>query len=170
VARSGETPPGWRGERLLARTAATAVVLTAVPAAALAGWIVGWPGVLGVAAGLGLVLVLFATSALALLWARRLSPVAGGGVLAAGVGVRLLFYLVALRMLADVPALHRPSLGLAALAGFVVATAAEIRLLSREPRFFWTDRVPRLVDSDRVPRLVDSDRVSRLVDNEGVAR
>jgi hypothetical protein len=138
-------PALGRGELRLAGRAVLVLCLLAVPVAAVAAAMQGRDGALGAVAGLGLVAVLFGASGAAQGLAARRGQSAVLAVAAIGLGVRLALYLVVLQLLAQVAALHRPSLAIATALGFVVTLFYEMRLISRTPELFWVE----LGDSDR---------------------
>lgn len=138
-------PEVGRGELRLAGRAVLLLSLLAVPVAAVAAVVQGRDGALGAVAGLALVAVLFGVSGAAQGLASRRGPSAVLAVAAIGLGLRLALYLAVLQLLADVAALHRPSLAIATALGFVVTLFYEMRLISRTPELFWVE----LGDSDR---------------------
>jgi hypothetical protein len=126
-------------ELTLASAAAAACAVVGAPVVALAAWLHGAPGAAGAAVGVGLALVAFAGAGLLAAWARRFGPGAWAGVVAGGVAGRIALYLVVLQALSGVAGLHRPSLALATFAATVVTLAYELRVVHRDPRFFWVD-------------------------------
>ena len=144
-------------ERLLARGALMVVLLLALPAAAIAAPIGGWPAVASALIGFGFVLVLFGVSALLLSWVAGRDPSTALGVLLGGVAGRLVLYAVVLNVLAQVAWVHRPSLAVATGAALAATLAYELRLLSRMPRLFWVD-----AGADRSPALSDATRSRSL--------
>lgn len=127
------------GELRLARGACLSTLLVGLPAVAIAGFMHSTPGALGAAAGMALALVAFTGAGLLAAWARRFGDMTWAGVIATGVGGRLVGYLVVLQALAGVPGLHRTSLALATFATTVVTLAYELRMLSTDPRYFWVN-------------------------------
>lgn len=119
--------------------AAAARLLAVLAVPVIAGsWLVAGPGgAAGALAGLVLVLALFGLTGLVLGRIRASTPSVVVGVSLAGVGVRIAGYAAALALLASVDGLHRPSLAVATLIGFVATLAYEIRVVSRTPAFFW---------------------------------
>jgi hypothetical protein len=130
-------------ERRLAVRALILLAVLAVPATAVAGALQGAAGAFGALAGVGLVALLFGGGGLVQSVAVRRGATEMGAVLMAGLGARLLGYLVALVALSQVATLHRPSLALATALGVVVATYYEMRLISRTPQLFWVQARPQ---------------------------
>lgn len=126
----------------LARRAGAALGLVAVPVLTVAVLAAGTPGLAGALVGLALVGVLFGAAALLHAWAARLRPTTQLAVLAAGLGARLLVYLVVVESLRGVDGLHRPSLAVATAVSLVVTLACELWLVSRTPAFFWVTPAP----------------------------
>ena len=132
-------PARGRAELRLAGQAGVVLALLAIPALAAAAALNGTGGVLGAAAGLGLVAILFVAGAGAAHVAARGRRSAMPAVLAIGVSVRLVAYLLALGALSQLDQLHRPSLAIATAIGFVVTLTFELRLISRTPELFWLE-------------------------------
>lgn len=130
---------GGRAELRLARQAGLALLLLAVPLLGVAGALNGVPGVLGAAAGLGLVGVLFGAAGVAQGLAARRSRSTVVAVMAAGFVVRLGVYATVLAALGRVASLHRPSLAIATAVGLVVTLYHEMRVMSRTPELFWVE-------------------------------
>ncbi|MFP4310621.1 MAG: hypothetical protein ACLFS9_01395 [Nitriliruptoraceae bacterium] len=130
---------GAEDELALLRGAVLALVVTAVPVVAVAGWVAGAEGVLGALVGVGLVGVLFgsSTALLAVIAARRGGAGIGLQVLAAALRVPL--YLGVLLALSDAPWIHGRSLAAATAIAIAVTLTVELRLLLRLPRLFWVD-------------------------------
>jgi hypothetical protein len=127
-------------ERRLAVGALQVLVALALPVVAIAGWLVGWDGALSALIGLAFVLVLFGGSAALLAFAAaRTTPARGVGLLVVGAVARLPLYLVALRLLEQVPWIHGRSLAAATALAVAVTLAYEVHLLRRMPRLFWID-------------------------------
>jgi hypothetical protein len=130
---------GGRGELRLARDAGFALLALAVPVLTVAGVLQGIAGIVGAAAGLGLVAVLFVAAGVAQGLAARRSSSTVLAVAIGGFGIRLAVYLAVLQALGQVSVLHRPSLALATAFGFVVTLYYEMRVISRTPELFWVD-------------------------------
>jgi hypothetical protein len=126
-------------ERRLAYGAVAALAVLAVPVALVAGLAAGWPGAVSALLGLSFVLVLFGASASLLAWVARRRHDRAIAVLVGGAVGRLLFYLVALLVLAQFGWVHRVSLALATGVAVAVTLAFELVLLSRMPHLFWID-------------------------------
>ncbi len=137
---AGLTPPRrGRAELRLAFQAGAVLVLLSIPALAAATALNGSGGLLGAAAGLGLVAVLFVAGAGVLHVAARSARSTMPAVLALGLAARLAIYLLALQGLSQLEHLHRPSLAIATAVGFVVTLIFELRLISRTPELFWLE-------------------------------
>lgn len=117
--------------------AAKLLALLAVPLTVGAWWVEGVGGALGAAAGLLLVLALFGLTGFVLSRMRATAPSVVVGVSLIALGVRIAGYAIALALLASVDVLHRPSLALATMVGFVATLTYEIHVVSRTPQFFW---------------------------------
>jgi hypothetical protein len=130
-------------ERRLAVGALRVLTLLAIPAGALAWLVAGPAGAAGALVGLGLVLVLFGTSASLLAWVAARRPDAGIGLMVAGAAGRLVLYVLTLGLLSEVSWVHRPSLALATVTAIAVTLAYELRLLARTPSLFWLDTAAR---------------------------
>lgn len=124
-------------EGAMAVGASKVLGLLAVPVVGGAWWRAGIGGAAGAAAGLALVLALFGVTGLTLRRIRTASPSVVVGVSLAGMGVRMVGYLVSLGLLAGVPGLHRPSLAAATIVAFVVTLLYECRMVHRTAGFFW---------------------------------
>lgn len=126
-------------ERRLSVGALRALALVAVPVLPVAGALAGPSGVLGAAAGLALVGLLFGTGAeLTRLVARR-RPATVALVLVMGVVGRLLAYGAVLAWLDRLGEAHRTAAAASIVVALVVVLGHEIQLLSRLPRLFWVD-------------------------------
>jgi hypothetical protein len=130
-------------ELRLARRAVLLLAALAIPVAAAAAALEGGPGLLGALVGTGLVALLFGGGGAVQALAVRRGVTEMGAILMAGLGARLLGYLVALVALAQVDTLHRPSLAIATALAVVVATYYEMRLISRTPELFWVHARPK---------------------------
>jgi membrane-associated PAP2 superfamily phosphatase len=139
-----------RATRRLALRTLAALSIVGVVTVVVAGSLVGAPGALGAAIGVGLALVLFGGSAglLALVAHRR--PTAAVGVLVGGALARLALYAVVLAAVSRAPGVDTTSLAVSTGVAVAVALADELRTLSRLPSLYW-------VDADAAPaRLVPS--------------
>lgn len=144
---AGATPSG--AGRMLARTAALAVLVLALPIVGGAAVLHGTEGAAGASAGLALVFVLFGVAALLHGRGARLSPQAWAALAAAGFGGRLLLYTVALTALSRVDALHWPSLALATAFGIAGTLAAELWILTKRSELFWVRTARMTEGADR---------------------
>ncbi len=144
--------PSPRGATaLIVRTWLLLLVLGVVAATA-AGQAVGSDGAISATVGVGLVAILFGVSVVLLRWTVT-RPQAALGVLLAGLGGRVVAYLVVLDAASNAAWLHGASLALATVAAFAITLVAELVWLARTPQLFALDPAPRPRGLHRTPEL-----------------
>lgn len=152
----GRTAPGPASGGAAALAARTWLLLAAlgVLAAGTAGLSVGRDGAVSATVGVGLVAILFGVSVVLLRWTAA-RPQAALGVLLAGLGVRVVTYLLVLDAASGAAWLHGASLALATVAAFAITLVAELVWLARTPQLFLIDPAPRPRGEslDRTPEL-----------------
>jgi len=125
------TRPSRRPEASFLVAGLQATAVTAVLCVPVAALLAGSPGIVGAAAAVALVAILFGLSAALHLVTAPLGRDVWVLTTVGGFAFRLVLYFAVLRALADVEALHGLSLGLTAAAGILIGQVFEMRALVR---------------------------------------
>lgn len=110
----------------------------------------GLAGALTAAGSVILVVGLFGLTGLSLRWAARRGPTTVRAVTFGGLFVRLWLYGVLLVTLSPTHLVDRPTIVLTAPLALLTLLAAEVRLVLREPSFWWVE--PHPAGADRKDR------------------
>lgn len=130
-------------EVLLARAAARAGGVFAVPAVGLAWLLRGTAGALSALGAVVLVVGVLALTARSLAWAAAHGPVALQATALGGFMLRLVIYAGAIVALRPVEAIDGPVLAITVASTTIVVLATEVRFALRNSQIWWVDAAQR---------------------------